>query len=91
MRPSEPAAEGHVSLVGLRLAARTLGLRYWLAAFGVIAWLVDLRNQIVDIRLDLMADGLSYAAGGRHLLAGEAIYASFQLAGPYGLGAAALG
>jgi hypothetical protein len=91
LRPSEPAASGHVSLVGLRLAARTLGLRYWLAAFGVIAWLVDLRNQLVDIPLDLMADGLSYAAGGRHLLAGEAIYAPFQLAGPYGLGAAALG
>jgi hypothetical protein len=67
--------------------------RYIRVAFGllVVIWVADLVSQIFDITRFWMDDALSYAAGGRHLLAAQPIYAPFQLAGPYGLGDAAWG
>ena len=91
MRPSDPVASPRMSRAGLALAARRLRLRECLAACGLAVWLLDIRNQLADLGLDFMADGLSYAAAARHLLAGEPLYAPFQLAGPYGLGYAAMG
>lgn len=89
-RPFRP----HISGSGLQLAARRLlsgRLRWILAAYGLAIWLLDMANQIRVFQPYFMADGLSYAAGGRHLLAGQPLYSAFQLSGPYELAAAALG
>lgn len=91
MRSNIPEVPPPVSRSGLRLAARRLRLRYWFAGFALALWLLDLWTQIGAAQTYVMADALSYAAAGRHLLEGELLYAPFQLAGPYGLGAANLG
>ncbi len=57
----------------------------------IVFWLLDLALQIAMIRPSLMDDAESYATAGRHLLAGQTLYAPFQLAGAYGLGDAAWG
>jgi hypothetical protein len=90
VRPYNPAAP-RISRAGLGLAARRLRLSRWLAACGLAIWLVDLAIQIRNVLPFWMDDAQSYAAAGRHLLAGQPLYAAFQLAGPYGLGDAAWG
>jgi len=66
-------------------------LRPVLAAGGLALWLIDLVVQIRDTTPFLMADGLGYSAAGRHLLAGQPLYANFQLSRSYELGAATFG
>jgi hypothetical protein len=87
-------SQPRISWSGLTLAARRLVPRRWrwiLAAYGLAVWLLDLAYQIRAFRPSLMVDALSYAAAGRHLLAGEPLYALFQLSGPYELTEAAVG
>jgi alpha-1,2-mannosyltransferase len=86
-----PAALSGISRAGLKLAARRLRPRRWLAAGGVALWLLDLVTQIANVLPFWMDDAQSYAAAGRHLLAGQPLYAPFQLAAPYLLGDAAWG
>jgi hypothetical protein len=84
----------HISRYGLALAARRLlpfRLRLVLAVCGVVAWLVDIAAHIHVFSRFFMADGLTYAAAGRHLLAGEPLYSLFQLSAPYPLAAASFG
>ena len=90
IRLSQP----RISRAGLSLAVRRFLPRRWrwiLAAYGLTVWILDLVEQIRAFRPSFMVDALSYAAAGRHLLAGEPLYALFQLSGPYELTAAAVG
>lgn len=90
MLPTRP----RVSSSGLALAARRLlprPVRLIMVAGGLFVWLVDIVAQIHTFQPFFMADSLSYAAAGRHLLAGEPLYAIFQLNEPYRLAAASFG
>ena len=91
MRSHDPAVPPRISRAGLGLAARRLRLPHGLAACGLVLWLLDLKTQIVAGPPTFMADAISYAAAGQHLLKSEPLYASFQLAGPYELGSATFG
>ena len=62
-----------------------------LAGLAAVIWVSDLVVQVRNFLTFWMDDAQTYAVGGAHLLAGEPIYAPFQLTGPYGLGDAAWG